>query len=78
MKQSYNCLLPVITIEIDAGALIAIISAIIIISIYVGILEYRFRRLENHPFLKGLRQLEEEQMMDLARGLLKRGENNAN
>jgi hypothetical protein len=60
----------VITIEIDSSALIAIIIAVVGIIGYVTVLEYRFRRVENHPFIKGLRQIQDEDLMDLARSLL--------
>jgi hypothetical protein len=63
--------LALITIEIDSNALIAIITAIIIIAVHVAVLEYRFRRVEKHPFIRGLREIQDEQLMDLARKLIK-------
>ncbi len=76
MKKFYNYILATSTIEIDTAALVAFILVAIGAASYIAVLEYRFRRLENHPFLRGLRRLQEEQMVDLARTLLRRGEDN--
>jgi hypothetical protein len=71
MQKTQSRELALITIEIDSNALITIIGAIIAIAVYVGILEYRFRRVEKHPFIRGLREIQDDQLMDVARKLIK-------
>jgi len=48
-----------------------IIGFIIAGATYIGILEYRFRRVENNPLLRILRQTQDEQLLDFARKLLR-------
>lgn len=75
MKQNQLNTLTDITLVIDSSFLIGIISAITVISIYVGILEYRFRQVEKHPFLRAIKDLQNEQLIDMARGFLRRDNN---
>jgi hypothetical protein len=75
MKQNQLNKLTDITIVIDSGSLMYLIGAIIGIGIYVGILEYRFRKVENHTFLRAIRDLQREQIVDMARNMLRRDNN---
>lgn len=74
MSSLQNVRLTLITIVIGPELASVIIGFIIAGATYIGILEYRFRRVENHPLLRILRQTQDEQLLDFARRLL-RGDN---
>ena len=77
MKQNQLNTLSGITLVIDSSFLLGIIGAIIGAGIYIGILEIRFQRVERHPFLRAIRDLQHEQLVDMARDMLRRDNNNA-
>jgi hypothetical protein len=72
MKTKQLIILSDINFTIDLGILIGIFTSIAIMATYIGILEYRFRRVEKHPFLRAIKQLQDEQLIDMARAMLRR------
>jgi hypothetical protein len=70
MPRLHNIRLTLITVVIGPELTAVIIGFIIAGATYIGILEYRFRRVENHPLLRILRQIQDEQLLDIARRLL--------
>ncbi len=77
MKTNHLIILSDINFTIDLGLLLGIFTSIAIMATYIGILEYRFRKVEKHPFLRAIKQLQDDQLIDMARGMLRRDNNSA-